>query len=79
MANGSVPYLVLNACRAEWFALEGVLCSKVAAGEWARERYPDQPVIGEALAQQRSGRHVHPATPDAVRFVTQIRDRLPSP
>lgn len=76
--HGSVAYAVLNACRAERYAVEGVLSSKVAAGEWARARYPEEPVIAEALAQQTGGRHVHPATPEAIRFVARVADRLGS-
>jgi streptomycin 3"-adenylyltransferase len=74
--HGSVPYAVLNACRAERYAVEGVLSSKVDAGGWARARYPEEAVIAEALAQQCGGRHVHPATPEAVRFVDRVADRL---
>lgn len=74
--HGSVAYAVLNACRAERYAVEGVLSSKVAAGQWARARYPQEPVIAEALAQQAGGRHVRPATPEAIRFVTGVADRL---
>jgi streptomycin 3"-adenylyltransferase len=74
--HGSVAYAVLNACRAERYAVEGVLSSKVAAGEWARARYPEEPVIAEALAQQTGGRHVRPATPETIRFVTRVADRL---
>jgi hypothetical protein len=74
--HGSVAYAVLNACRAQRYAVEGVLSSKVAAGEWARARYPEEPVIAEALAQQTGGRHVNAASPEAIRFVTRVADRL---
>ena len=77
--HGSVAYAVLNACRAQRYAVEGVLSSKVAAGEWARARYPEEVVIAEALAQQTGGRHVHPATPEAIRFVARVAGRLRSP
>lgn len=78
-SHRSTAYAVLNACRAERYAVEGVLCSKLAAGQWARTRYPEEPVITEALAQQTSGRHVHPATPEAIRFATRVADQLQSP
>ncbi|HEY8471947.1 MAG TPA: aminoglycoside adenylyltransferase domain-containing protein [Natronosporangium sp.] len=76
--NGSVAYAVLNACRAERYVVENVLSSKLAAGEWARARYPEEAVITEALTQQASGHHVRPATPEAIQFVAQVADRLES-
>jgi predicted nucleotidyltransferase len=77
-AHGSNAYAVLNACRAERYVVEGVLSSKVAAGEWARTRYPEESVIADALAQQRSGRHLHSPTPQAIRFVSRVSERLAS-
>lgn len=75
--HSSLAYAVLNACRAERFAVTGELVGKVAAGQWALARWPDQPVLAQALHQQRTGRRVE-VTEDAARFVAGVRDRLRS-
>ena len=49
-------FAVLNACRAERYLKEDVLCSKLEGGEWARQRLPSWPVIEEALAVRRGER-----------------------
>jgi streptomycin 3"-adenylyltransferase len=61
-------YAVLNACRALRYLDDGILCSKQAAGTWARPRHPDRPVIARALARHRAGDD-GPATPAAVGLV----------
>lgn len=76
--HGSLAYAVLNACRAERFAVTDELVGKVAAGQWALARWPDQPVLALALHQQRTGRQAE-LTDDAARFVAAVRDRLAGP
>ena len=49
-----LQYAVLNACRALRFAREGVICSKIAGGEWALGTLPQHGIaIGAAVAEQR--------------------------
>jgi hypothetical protein len=45
-------YRVLNACRDWRFAEDGVICSKVAGGRWARERLDDPWLVDAALEWQ---------------------------
>jgi ADP-ribose pyrophosphatase YjhB (NUDIX family) len=58
--NASPSYQVLNACRAWRFVDEGVLCSKTAGGEWARERVGDPSTIDVALRHRRGLTEAHP-------------------
>ncbi|MBA2311693.1 MAG: DUF4111 domain-containing protein [Actinobacteria bacterium] len=51
-ANAPPEYRVLNACRAWRFAVEGVICSKVGGGHWARRRVENTQVIDRAIARQ---------------------------
>lgn len=52
-AHAPAEYAVLNACRALRYAREGVVCSKVAGGEWARAALSAfAPLITAALARQ---------------------------
>ena len=54
LENGTFAYAVLNACRALRFAREGVICSKIAGGEWALGTLPQHGIaIGAAVAEQR--------------------------
>lgn len=73
--HGHLSYAVLNACRALRFATEGVLCSKLDGGEWMLGRSSGEPVIRQALADQRQG-VVRSMTPDANRFVEKALDEL---
>jgi hypothetical protein len=59
-ANASSSYQVLNACRAWRYLDEGVLCSKTAGGEWARERVRDPSTIDAALRHRRGLTDAHP-------------------
>ncbi len=52
-------FMVLTACRIWRFAVEGVHCSKAAAGRWALARDGSLSVIGQALRQ----RAIDPTTP----------------
>ncbi|HET9872845.1 MAG TPA: aminoglycoside adenylyltransferase domain-containing protein [Propionibacteriaceae bacterium] len=45
-------YLVLNACRDWRFAEEGLICSKVEGGRWARDRVADRWLVDAALQWQ---------------------------
>jgi hypothetical protein len=58
--NASPSYQVLNACRAWRYADEGRICSKTAAGEWARERVEDTSGIDQALRHRRGLTETHP-------------------
>lgn len=73
--HGHLSYAVLNACRAVRFATDGMLCSKVDGGEWMLAGRSAEPVIRQALADQRQGR-VRPMTAEAGRFVAQVLDEL---
>ena len=50
-----LEYTVLTACRAWRYACEGVIGSKVEAGEWALIKLGDEPVVTAALKRQRGG------------------------
>ena len=78
-------YAVLNACRAARYADEGILCSKLAGGEWFLRHHGPNPVVGAALTAQRHGRPLPPprgratltARVQAARaFVATIHDHL---
>jgi streptomycin 3"-adenylyltransferase len=73
--HGHLSYAVLNACRAVRFAADGVLCSKLDGGRWMLARRGGEPVIHQALADQREGR-VRPMTAEARRFVAQLLEEL---
>jgi streptomycin 3"-adenylyltransferase len=73
--HGHLSYAVLNACRALRFATVGVLCSKLDGGEWMLARRREEPVIRQALADQRAGVG-RPMTAEANRFVGQVLDEL---
>jgi len=51
--------MVLTACRIWRFGIEGVHCSKTAAGRWALERDPSLRAVEEALRR----RTIDPAAP----------------
>jgi predicted nucleotidyltransferase len=76
--HGHLSYAVLNACRALRFATDGVLCSKIDGGEWMIACGREEPVIRQALADQRTGA-VRPMTAEANRFVGQVLDQLSGP
>jgi hypothetical protein len=44
--------MTLTACRIWRFAVEGVHCSKTAAGRWALERDPSLPAVAKALRRR---------------------------
>jgi hypothetical protein len=73
--HGHLSYAVLNACRALRFATDGTLCSKLDGGQWMLARRSEEPLIQQALADQRQGR-VRPMTAEANRFVEQVLDEL---
>jgi streptomycin 3"-adenylyltransferase len=68
MENASPSYQLLNACRVWRYVDEGVLCSKTAAGEWARARVDDPSTIDAALRHRRGLTDAHP-DPDTVRRI----------
>ncbi len=54
--HAPLEYLVLASARVWLFAAERRLASKIAAGEWALERWDDPAVLASALTLQRGGR-----------------------
>jgi hypothetical protein len=80
--NGSFADRVLNACRA-WRLLEdGVLCSKVDGGRWARRRLVDPSLVDAALAAQQGLAPMPDAAADlaaADRLVASVLGRFPGP
>jgi Domain of unknown function (DUF4111) len=82
LRHGSFAYRVLNACRA-WRLLEdGVLCSKVEGGRWARRRLADPALVDAALAAQRGLAPMPEAAADlaaADRLVADVLARFPGP
>jgi Domain of unknown function (DUF4111) len=69
--HATVEYRVLNACRAWRFAEEGVLCSKVDGGRWARDRVEAPAMVDLAIARQQ-GRLVSLPDPAAVSALVQV-------
>ena len=68
--GGDQRYAVLNTCRAVAYAETGRLLSKVDGALWWREHHRAHwPLVAEALAAQRQGRDLGPATPEARTFV----------
>lgn len=75
----SVRTAVLNACRAWRLVEDGVLCSKLAGGEWARRRLADPVLVDAALALQR-GVPVDVPSAESIRaLVADVRFRLAAP
>jgi predicted nucleotidyltransferase len=69
-------YTILNACRDLRFVEEGVICSKVAGGQWALERGHDRWLLEAALGWQLHG--IGPVIDGVTvdEFVTTIASRL---
>jgi len=76
MENASPSYQVLNACRAWRYIDEGVLCSKTAGGEWARERVEDPSPIDVALRHRRGLTDANPDPEAARAFLLDALQRL---
>jgi hypothetical protein len=62
--HATAEYQVLNACRAWRFAEQGVWCSKLDGGRWARDRVEDPAVVELAIARQQGGALVELPDPD---------------
>jgi hypothetical protein len=77
LANGTLSYSVLNACRAAEFLTTGRIVSKLAGGAAAVER-GDAPsdLVREALDQQRGLAQDRPPGPEAIAFVRGVGVRL---
>ncbi|MEU4396357.1 aminoglycoside adenylyltransferase domain-containing protein [Kribbella sp. NPDC023855] len=78
LAHAPTTYAVLNACRALRFAVQGIQCSKVEAGEWYLERHPGNPVVLSALAVQRASSAEPPDAEEAKDFVRDVTSQLVS-
>jgi hypothetical protein len=65
---------VLNACRARRYAAEGSWWSKVEAGEWARTRAEDAPLVSQALAARVDDRPLDALA--VARFLAETRRQL---
>jgi predicted nucleotidyltransferase len=74
--NASPSYQVLNACRAWRYVDEGLICSKMAGGVWARERVGDRPTIDAALRHRRGLTDTHPDPAAARAFLLGALERL---
>jgi Domain of unknown function (DUF4111) len=86
--HGSLPYRVLNACRAWCYLEDDVLSSKVEAGRWARLRLAASPeqappgaaaLVDAAVAAQLGHAPVPAAPADlaaASRFLTAVLERF---
>jgi hypothetical protein len=82
LRHGSFAYRVLNACRAWRLAADGVVCSKLDGGRWARRRLADPSMVDAALAAQQGLAPMPEAAADlagADRFVASVLARLPEP
>jgi streptomycin 3"-adenylyltransferase len=82
LRHGSFAYRVLNACRAWRLAADGVLCSKLDGGHWARRRLADPSLVDAALAAQQGLAPMPAAAADlaaADRFAATVLARLPEP
>lgn len=74
--NASPSYQVLNACRAWRYLDEGLLSSKTAGGEWARERVSEPSTIDAALSHRRGRTDAHPDPEAACAFLLGTLRRL---
>jgi streptomycin 3"-adenylyltransferase len=74
--HAPATYAVLNACRALRFAVEGIQCSKVEAGEWYLAGRGDSPVVRAALADQRGATAPPPAADQTEEFVREVVKQL---
>lgn len=73
--NASASYAVLNACRALCFSLEGRICSKSQAGEWALARGIEPKLVAAALEARAQGTS-SPPEPEAKRWVLAVADDI---
>lgn len=71
-AHAPAEYLVLTAARAWLFAETHRIVSKIEAGEWAAERYPEPAIIEAALARQRGAAATVPMG-GAERFAEHVK------
>ena len=72
-------YYVLNLCRVYWYLLEGAICSKAEAGEWAASHLPDEmrDVVSWASDAYRGETPGAPLAPAALlAFAGPMRDRI---
>jgi streptomycin 3"-adenylyltransferase len=74
--NAVPSYQVLNACRAWRYVDEGLICSKTAGAEWARERLDDASAIDHALGHRRQLTDTHPHPRAAAALVSGVERRL---
>lgn len=69
--HGDQRYAVLNTCRAVAYARTGRLLSKVDGAAWWLEEFGGQSLVDEALAAQRAGHDLGPASSEARAFVAE--------
>ena len=72
-------YAVLNACRAEAYATDGVLLSKIDGGHWWTRRHGHEQLVQEALQAQALGRDLGTCTLRAREFVDRAAQALRRP
>lgn len=77
LQHGDEKYAVLNACRANVYAAEARIVSKIDGARWAQVHLSEfQPMIARAAAAQRGGTPLGAVTPEALYFVTEIIESL---
>lgn len=72
-------YAILNACRSEAYATDGVILSKIDGGRWWTEHHGHARLVHQALNAQAAGRDLGPCTPSAVQFVRRAARVLTRP
>jgi len=65
-------YAVLNACRAEAYAIDGRLVSKLGGAQWWTRQHGPDPVVEEALTAQTRGNDLGPCTRSAGEFIDGV-------
>jgi len=65
-------YTVLNACRAEAYAVDRRLVSKIDGAHWWTRHHGPDPVVEEALTAQTRGTDLGPCTRSAGEFIERV-------
>lgn len=74
--HGSSEYQVLNAARVWRYLDEGVFCSKIAGGHWARPRMQDAGLVDAAMRRQMGAKDARLDAAAVRAFVGSVRQRL---
>jgi streptomycin 3"-adenylyltransferase len=79
LAHADQRYAVLNACRAEAYAAEGLLLSKIGGGHWWATGHGPEPLVQEALTAQAAGRDLGSCRRPAREFIDRACCTLARP